>query len=190
MKTADTVSGFTALSMENPALEFENFDRVVKQHRTRVLRFLLASLGDMDLAESLTQDCLWNAYKSRRTFRGECSVDTWLMRIAVNLVRSHLRTRRYQFWKKAERIDNERIQHWADRNISPEERASVNEQVQAVWKAASVLSERQRTVFILRFVEDLDVHEIAEATGLTHSTVSVHLSRALRRIRKCLGNGK
>ena len=187
---ANATSGLIALSMENPALEFENFDRVVRQHRTRVLRFLLASLGDMDLAESLTQDCFWNAYKSRKTFRGECSVDTWLMRIAVNLVRSQLRTRRYQFWKKAERLNSEQIQHWADRNISPEERASVNEQVQAVWKATSVLSERQRTVFILRFVEDMDVHEIAEATGLTHSTVSVHLGRALRRIRKCIGSGK
>src|SRR2546422_10985377 len=86
---ANTTSGLIPLSMENPALEFENFDRVVKQYRTRVLRFLLASLGDMDVAESLTQDCFWNAYKSQKTFRGECSVNTWLMRIAVNLVRSH-----------------------------------------------------------------------------------------------------
>src|SRR5215813_11082055 len=123
MKTG-TTSGLIALSMENPALEFENFERVVKQYRTRVLRFLLASVGDMDLAESLTQDCFWNAYKSRKTFRGECSVDTWLIRIALNLVRNHVRTRRFQFWKKAERVNSEQIQHWADRSISPEERAS------------------------------------------------------------------
>src|SRR5439155_12473144 len=94
-----------ALSMGSPALEFENFDRVVMQYRSRVLRFLLASLGDMDLAESLTQDCFWNAYRSRKTFRGECSVNTWLMRIAVNLVRNQLRSRRFQFWKKAQRLD-------------------------------------------------------------------------------------
>ena len=59
-----------------PGPEFENFDRVVKQYRTRVLRFLLAAVGDIDVAESLTQDCFLNAYKSRRTFRGECSVNT------------------------------------------------------------------------------------------------------------------
>jgi RNA polymerase sigma-70 factor, ECF subfamily len=189
MKT-ETTSGLIALSMKNPALELENLDRVVKQHRTRVLRFLLASLGDKDLAESLAQDCFWKAYKSRGTFRGECSVDTWLMRIAVNLVRNQVRTRRYQFWKKAERVNSEQIERWADQNISPEERASVNEQVQAIWLAASSLSERQRTVFLLRFVEDLDIHEIAQATGLTESTVNVHLSRAVQRIRKCLGNEK
>src|SRR5262245_18835060 len=148
---ASTTSGLIALSMENPAAEFEDFDRVMKQYRTRVLRFLLASLGDMDVAESLTQDCFWNAYKSRKSFRGECSVNTWLMRIAVNLVRNHLRSRRIQFWRKAERLNTEQIHQWADRSISPEERASVQEQVQAVWEAARTLSERQRTVFILRF---------------------------------------
>src|SRR5215813_9035690 len=100
MKTG-TTSGLVALSMENPVLEFENFDRVVKQYRTRVLRFLLASLGDKDLAESLTQDCFWNAYKSRGTFRGDCSVDTWLMGIEVKLERNQVGIGRYQFWKKA-----------------------------------------------------------------------------------------
>ena len=99
MKT-ETTSGLIALHMQNPALEFENFDRVVQQYRARVLRFLLASLGDMDVAESLTQDCFWKAYKSRGTFRGDCSVNTWLMRIAVNLIRNHVRTRRFQFWTR------------------------------------------------------------------------------------------
>jgi DNA-directed RNA polymerase specialized sigma24 family protein len=125
MKTS-TTTGLIALTMQNPALEFEDFDQVVKQYRTRVLRFLLASLGDLDLAESLTQDCFWNAYRSRRTFRGDCSVHTWLTRIAVNLVRNHVRTRRFQFWKKVQRVDCEQIHHWVDRSISPEERASVN----------------------------------------------------------------
>src|SRR5688572_6288370 len=119
MKTNAT-SGSIAVRMENPALEFENFERVVDQYRTRVLRFLFASLGDMDLAESLTQDCFWNAYKSRRTFRGDCSVNTWLMRIAVNLVRNQVRSRRFQFWKKVQRVDSEEIHQWADRTISPE----------------------------------------------------------------------
>src|SRR5215813_12702061 len=130
-----TTSGFIAVKMENPALEFEDFDRLVEQYRTRVLRFLFASVRDMDLAETLTQDCFWNAYKSRSTFRGACSINTWLIRIAVNLVRNHTRTRRFQFWRKARRVEAEQIHHWPDRNISPEERAVINEQVQAIWEA-------------------------------------------------------
>jgi len=185
-----TTSGFIAVNMENPALEFDDFDRLVQQYRTRVLRFLFASVRDLDLAETLTQDCFWKAYKNRRAFRGECSVNTWLMRIAINLVRSHVRSRRFQFWRKAQRVDSKEIYDWPDRGVSPEEKAAVNEQVQAVWEATKTLSERQRTVFLLRFVEDLDMPEIARATGLTLGAVNVHLFRAVRRIRKCLGTPK
>jgi RNA polymerase sigma-70 factor (ECF subfamily) len=187
MKTS-TTSGVIAENMGNPVLELEDFERLVQQYRTRVLRFLFASVRDMDLAETLTQDCFWNAYKSRRAFRGDCSINTWLMRIAVNLVRNHSQSRGFKFWKKAQGV--EEIHDWRDRSISPEERAGVNEQVQAIWEATTTLSERQRTVFLLRYVEDLDIPEIAQSTGLTENAVNVHLFRAVRGIRKRLGKSK
>jgi len=173
--------------MENPALEIEDFERVVEQYRTRVLRFVFASVRDMDLAETLTQDCFWNAYRSRFSFRGNCSLNTWLMTIAVNLVRDATRSRRFQFWKKAQRVGSEEIHDWPDRQLSPEQKAALNEEVQAVWEATKTLSERQRTVFLLRFVEDMDIPEIAESTGLTENAVNVHLFRAVRGIRKRVG---
>ena len=178
------------MSMEHPALEIEDFERLVTQYRTRVLRFVFASVRDWDLAETLTQDCFWKAYKHRSTFRGDCSTTTWLMRIAINLVRDHARNRRFQFWRKAEQVGNEEVHNWPDRCISPEDRTSVNEQVQAVWDATKSLSERQRTVFLLRFVEDLNIAEIAQASGLTENAVNVHLFRAVRGIRKRLGQLK
>jgi RNA polymerase sigma-70 factor (ECF subfamily) len=141
----------------------------------------------MDVAETLTQDCFWNAYRNRRAFRGDCSVHTWLMRIAVNLVRDYARNRRFQFWRKAQRVGHEEIHEWPDRRISPEEKAAVNEQVQAVWQATKTLSQKQRTVFLLRFVEDLDITEIAASTGLTENAVNVNLFRAIRGIRRRLG---
>jgi RNA polymerase sigma-70 factor (ECF subfamily) len=49
------------------------------------------------------------------------------------------------------------------------------------------LSERQRTVFLLRHVEDMDILEIAAVTGLTEGAVKVHLDRAVRSLRKHLG---
>jgi RNA polymerase sigma-70 factor, ECF subfamily len=182
-----TASGSAAIPVEDPALEFDDFDRLVHQYRPRVLRFLFASLRDMDLAESLTQDCFWNAYKSRTTFRGDCNVNTWLMRISVNLVRNHLRSRRFQFWKKIQNTGNGEMHDWPDRSISPEERASIQQRVQSVWDATAALSQRQRTVFLLRFLEEMDISEIAQTTGITENSVKVHLFRAVRGIRKQLG---
>ena len=49
------------------------------------------------------------------------------------------------------------------------------------------LSERQRTVFLLRYVEELELSEIAQTTGLSEGTVKAHLSRALARVRAELG---
>ena len=126
-----TTTGFFAVSMENPAVEIEDFERLVQQYRMRVFRFVFASVRDMDLAETLTQDCFWKVYKNRKAFRGDCSVNTWLMRIAVNLIRDHTRSRRFQFWRKAPRVEGEEIRDWPDRSISPEQRTAVNEQVLA-----------------------------------------------------------
>ena len=85
--------------MESPTTEIQDFDRVMQLYWPRVLRFVMASVRDRDVAETLTQDCFWNAYRSRHTFRGDSSVNTWLMRIAVNSVRKFFRNRRLQFWK-------------------------------------------------------------------------------------------
>jgi RNA polymerase sigma-70 factor (ECF subfamily) len=185
-----TTSGFIAVRMENPAFEIEDFEQLVEQYRTRVLRFVFACVRDMDLAETLTQDCFWKAYKNRHAFRGDCSAHTWLMRIAVNLVRDYSRNRRLQFWKKAQHVESAEIRNWPDRKISPEDKTVINEQVRAIWDATKSLSERQRTVFFLRYVEDLDICEIAQSTGLTESTVQVHLVRAIQGIRKRVGNLK
>ena len=60
------------------------------------------------------------------------------------------------------------------------------EQVQAIWEATESLSQKQRTVFLLRFVEEMSMAEIAEAAGTTEGAVKVHLFRALQTIRRRL----
>jgi RNA polymerase sigma-70 factor (ECF subfamily) len=71
--------------------------------------------------------------------------------------------------------------------LSPEEKALINERVRAVWEAAGALSARQKTVFLLRFVEEMELLEIAETTGLSEGAVKSHLFRAVHTVRKRLG---
>ena len=90
------------VSLEDPVAEIQDFDRVVQVYWPRILRFILASVRDRDIAEMLTQDCFWNAYRGRKSFRGDSSLHTWLMRIAVNSIRKFLRNRRLQFWRRVQ----------------------------------------------------------------------------------------
>ena len=85
---------------DQAVLELADFDEVVRVYRPRILRFLLSSLTDRDAAETLTQECFLKAWNARAQFRGDSSLATWLTRIAVNLMRDHLRSRSLRFWHK------------------------------------------------------------------------------------------
>jgi RNA polymerase sigma-70 factor (ECF subfamily) len=188
-----TVSGFLDAGVENRTSEIEDFDQVVRSYWPRIFRFILASVHDSGTAETLAQECFWNAYRSRARFRGDASVHTWLVRIATNIIRDHMRSRRLRFWRQTQRtaVDSSAIADWLpDPSLSQEQRALIQEQVQAVWQATTTLSDRQRTVFLLRFVEEMDIADIATATGLTSNAVHVHLFRAVRTIRKRVGSGR
>ena len=166
------------------------FAEVAARFRPQIFRFLLASLRDPDAAETLTQDCLLKAHRNWASFRGESSVMTWLLRIAINLQKDHWRSRRLQFWKltNTNSVDAEDASQWlASGESSPEQQTVAKDQVRQVWKAVKGLSERQRTVFMLRHVEEMEIHEIAGAIGLSEGTVKAHLSRAMVRVRAELG---
>jgi RNA polymerase sigma-70 factor (ECF subfamily) len=179
---------------ENAARELElaaeEFSQVVERHRPQIFRFLLASTRDIDLAETLTQECFLKAHRNWASFRGESSAMTWLMRIAINLQKDHWRNRRMQFWRQTQTnsVDMDEAGEWlASGESSVEKQLLAREQVGHVWAAVKGLSERQRTVFLLRYVEEQELSEIARATGLNEGTVKAHLSRAVGKVRAELG---
>jgi len=178
------------LAREQAVLDLADFDEVVRLYRPRVFRFLLASLRDRDVAENLTQDCFLKAYMGRGHFRGDSSLSTWLLKIAMNLVRDHLRSKRMRFWSKTREtaLDPIDVSDWVpDGRSSPEAELLARTQVAHVWKAVSRLPEKQRSVFVLRFVEEMELKEIAELTGMNPSTVKTHLYRALAAVRETVG---
>jgi RNA polymerase sigma-70 factor (ECF subfamily) len=167
----------------------DDFEIVVEQHRPRVFRFLLASLRDKESAENLTQECFVRAYKARAQFRGASSIGTWLMQIAANLARTHESSGRLKFWRRALRADVTLADagDWIpDGQMSPEEMAAAKQQVENIWKVAARLSMKQRTVLLLRFVEDMDLLEIAAVTGMKEGTVKTHMFRALESVRSAI----
>jgi RNA polymerase sigma-70 factor (ECF subfamily) len=173
--------------------ELEDINTLCATYRSRIYRYALLSLRDPDLAETVTQDCFLRAYKARDEFRGDCSVATWLTRIATNLVRDATRSRKFQFWKMANATAVE-AGAMADRlsspGLSPEISLVVREQLVRVWDSVAALPGKQRSVFLLRFVEEMELPEIATAMGLRVGTVKSHLHRGLAAVRKAMEKTK
>jgi RNA polymerase sigma-70 factor (ECF subfamily) len=180
----------THMAREQAVLDLADFDEVVRLYRPRVFRFLMASLRDRDVAENLTQDCFLKAYMGRAHFRGDSSLSTWLMKIAMNLVRDHLRSKRLRFWTKTREtaLDPVDVSDWVpDGRSSPEAEFIARTQVKHIWETVDQLPAKQRSVFVLRFVEEMELKEIAETTGMNPSTVKTHLYRALAAVRTGMG---
>ena len=174
----------------NSSSELEDIDALVRTYRPRLLRFVTFSIGDADLAESITQDCFLKAYNGRASFRGDCAVNTWLTSIAMNLIRDQQRLQKFRFWRQARAtaIDvNEAANFLPSRESSAESRVLVQEQAQQVQAALANLSVNQRSIFLMRFGQDMELAEIAAAIHMPLNTVKTHLHRALKSVRAQVG---
>ena len=165
------------------------FEELVRRHQRRLHRVLLMLVRNADDADTLTQECFLRAFQRLSTFRGDSSIETWLLRIAVNLYRDHVRNQRIMFWKRFQGLDDDAAVPevlLVAPDASQERRMIARDELQAVWAAVAELSPRQREVFTLRFVEDMDLREIAETLGLKVGTVKAQLFRSITAVRKKL----
>ena len=174
----------------SPIGELDDIDRLSRVHRARLVRFVAYSTGDSDLAQSVAQDTLLRAYNGREKFRGECSIATWLTGIAINVLRDHQRTERYKFWRKvrSSAIDiQEMASFLPTEGSSPEAQLMAKEKVMELARVLQTLSSNQRTVFLMRFTEEMEIADISEMLGMQVNTVRTHLHRALTAVRSQLG---
>lgn len=165
------------------------FEKAVHENRSRIYKFLLFSSHDPDLAEVLTQECFLKAFRNWSSFRGDAQVSTWLMRIAINLQKSHWRSRQIQFWRQAcnNTLDvDDVLRQVPDDRESPERSAIAKQQMARIWNAVSKFPRQQKRVFLLRVVGELKVKEIADMTGIPEGTVKNYLFRCMSRIRRVL----
>jgi len=170
--------------------ELDDIDELVRLHQARIRRLATFSTGDPDLADSITQDTLLRAYRGRENFRGDCSVSTWITGIAINVTRDHLRSPRFKFWKQVQTtgIDaHEMASFLPARGSTPEQSLLAQEKVRQLWKVLETLSVKQRTIFIMKFSEEMEIEDIAKALDMQSTTVRTHLHRALKAVRSQLG---
>ena len=188
---ASTVLRFAG--KERAATELDDIDQLVHRYGARLLRFVAFSIGDQDLAQSIVQDCFMKAYNARENFRGDCSVQTWLNRIALNMILDHQRTQKFRFWRSFRKtaVDiTEIASSLPSRASTPEKDLLRQERAAQVAKALESLSFNQRTIFLMHFQEGMNIPEISSAIDMSVNTVKTHLHRAVKAVRQKIGEMK
>ena len=167
--------------------DLDDMDVLTRSYRPRLLRFVSAQVRNDDLAFTVVQDTLLKAHRNRASFRGQCSINTWMTGIALNLIRDHARTQKFKFWRKAESnaVDaTEMANHLRSGGTSVEQAMIAKQQAATVHQAIGNLSPNQKAIFSMRFLQEMDLPEIAEAMKMPVSTVKTHLHRATRAVRE------
>jgi RNA polymerase sigma-70 factor (ECF subfamily) len=109
----------------------------------------------------------------------------WITRVAVNVCLDHLRSRRWQFWKRASNGAEATAADFAvDGAPGPEDLLLARQIGARIAAGLARLSARQRSVFVLRHYENRPLDEIAEILGVDSGTVKAHLARAVARLRR------
>jgi len=166
-----------------------NFASWMASEQRRIYLLCLRMLGDSDDADTAVQDVFFKAYRALEKQEAEIDdLTRWLTRVAVNTCLDKLRSRRWQFWRKRPKPEDEDVILAMASSRAPDaEDHLFAQQIGGRLKdAMERLSERQRAVFTLRHHEDMSLDEIATLLGLDVGTVKAHLARALAKLREDL----
>ncbi len=158
----------------------EAFEPLVTPYRGPVLALAYRLTRDREEAREVAQEALLRAYRSLRRFDVSRSFRNWLFQIAANEARDRLRK------AKRERTAFEDAARRAPAADPPEAGFERLELRSRITRALDALAPREREVFVLRDLEELDIRETARALGCSSISVRVNLSSARRKIREAL----
>lgn len=168
--------------------DIDKFQILVERYHPQILVLTMGFLHCREDAEDLTQEIFIAAYLSLHAYRGEASFRTWLYRIALNAISTHLR-------RQSRRLLLESCLSWvgdllgstrSDEHDAPDE-CLYHDQLNALLKqAVDSLPEKQRTAFVLSRYNDLSQREVARIMQISEHAVEALLQRAKHNLQKLL----
>ena len=148
------------------------FERMYRTHVRSVYRYALAVLPTPEDAEDVTQTTFLNAYSAYERGEAPRTPNTWLISIAHELCRQRARHQA--------RLDEVAYDDHAEQAVPEDEGPSAND----VRRALGLLPFRQRSVLIMREVEERPYAEIAQILGVSLASVESLIFRARRALRE------
>jgi RNA polymerase sigma-70 factor (ECF subfamily) len=163
------------LTAADPAAVGEVYD----QHQRAVRAFATRLVGDAAAAEDLVHEVFVALPRAMRGYRFESSLRTFLISIAVNHARHHVRA------ASRRRAAIGRLALEPEGNVAdPEQLQRRKELASLLTRALDSLPLEQRITFVLCEVEDRTSREVAEITGVPEGTVRTRLHHAKKKLRE------
>jgi RNA polymerase sigma-70 factor (ECF subfamily) len=157
----------------------EAFQEIVQRYRVQVAGIAYRMVGDYEDAKDISQMVFVKIYQNLHRFDTTKKLSTWLYRITINASIDFIRKFRKH---KLEVLDNI-IGELKEKKNDVEgvyQRGLIR---LAVDEALESLNPKQRSVFVLRDVEGLDIKEVSQVTGMPQATVRWYLHRARAKLR-------
>ncbi len=158
--------------------DIEALETLSRCYGERMLQVGRRRCRDEAAAQDAVQDAFLAAGENLQRFRGEGSLEGWLVRMVSNACS---RMRRGQKNNPRLHVDAQDADLRYD--LGPEQQALRGEILEAVGAAMVQLDPRDRALVMLADAEGWKAPEIAEATGMTPGAVRTRLSRARRTLR-------
>lgn len=159
------------------------FEKLVVSKRERVVRTAYQITGDLEDAKDVAQGVFLRLWTVLRRFDPGRRFDTWLYRITVNAAIDLLREQGPKGILQPLPDDPSVLTAVTDGSDASLDLAALQ---RAFLRLAGELPPKQRAIFVLREIEGLETPAIAEAIGVTESTVRNHLFQARRTLRRGL----
>jgi len=159
------------------------YEEIVRRYQHKVFSVCLRWLRQPAIAEEVAQDVFIALFRRLADFRGDSQLSTWIFRVAVNhcknnnMYRHRRAEHRHEPLEGPERDDGPRRQI-AGNGVAADSQVFTSEAEKLVQDALEKLDEEQRTIIIMRDVEDLSYEEIADILEINRGTVKSRIHRA------------
>jgi RNA polymerase sigma-70 factor (ECF subfamily) len=167
----------------------ERYAELVARHQRRAARIAFHYLRDGAESDEAVQDAFVKAFSHLPSYDPARSFEVWLTRILVNSCLDRVKARKRRLrWvvglgDAGPGFEPPSAPPNRDSQGSQETVVLRRERARALLQAVRQLPNRQRTVIMLSHFDGRSTREVSEMTGLSESTVRVHLFRGLRRLR-------
>jgi RNA polymerase sigma-70 factor (ECF subfamily) len=165
------------------------FDGLVDLFWADIYRLIFFRISHQMDAEDLAQEVFLKAYRNIDSLSDPERFKSWLYSIALNQITDHYRRKnvRSVVGDFGEDMEAPARAQMALQGEGTEEMVGKREMWSEIKGFRDALPDSEQEVFTMRFMDGLDIREIAEILNKSQSAVKTHLYRAVAKLKKDKG---